>query len=85
MSRTIRGIKCNAPSPLWFQVCEAAYSNATPIRCSVRHATRQETWRPSGDMIRVKRSGIPTELVTWSIAPAFDLSRSMQLIQPLSN
>jgi hypothetical protein len=61
------------------------YSNATPIRFSVRHAKRQGTWCPSGDMIRVKRIGIPTELVTWSIAPALDLSRTMQLIQPLSN
>jgi hypothetical protein len=59
------------------------YSNVTPIRFSFRHTTRQDMWRPSGDRIRVKCSGIPTELVTLSIAPVFDKLRTMQLMEPL--
>jgi hypothetical protein len=55
----------------------------TPIRFSFRHTTRQDMWRPSGDRIRVKCSGIPTELVTLSIAPVFDKLRTMQLMEPL--
>jgi hypothetical protein len=56
-----------------------------PIRVCCRHTTWLGMRRPSGDRIRVKRCGIPAELITLSIAPEFDMLLTMQLIEPPPN
>ena len=59
------------------------YANMMPISICCRHMTQHGVQRPSGDRIKVKYWGIPTELVTPSIAPVIDILRAMQLTEPL--
>src|SRR5262245_4592679 len=75
----------NRPEPFGQVALRRRYSNATPIRFSLRHTTRHGQWRPSAGTNRVKCAGMPTGLVTSSAAPVADQFLMVQSIAPPPN
>jgi hypothetical protein len=58
----------------------AAYSNATPIRNSVRRTTRQQSFNPSSSTINVNFAGMTVESNSSIDAPVIDRSRTVHFI-----
>ena len=61
-------------------ICPHRYSNATPIRKSVRRTIRQDSFNPSSGTTKMNFSGILPGSNTSIDAPVVDRSRRVQLI-----